>query len=120
MLFFYFLQVACIVLQNGEKKYDHKDLRFVSSVVTTGIEPGSNQECRQNLKDIIGFIRGWKNEEHLVMHFLSSDESEGCKNDSFTASTLKPGAYACTSKDHTSQIDSQTIIKGASEYRLEF
>ena len=107
--------------ENGEKKYDHKDLQFVSSVLTTGIEPGSNQECRQNLKDIIGFIRGWKNEEQLSMNFLSSDESDGCKNDSFvTASTLKPGAYACSSKDHTSRIDSRYIIKGASEYRLEF
>ena len=106
--------------ENGEKKYDNKDLQFVSSVVTTGIEPGSNQECRQNLEDIIGFIRGWKNEERLLMLFLSSDESEGCKNDSFTASTLKPGAYACSSKDQTSRIDSRRIIKGASEYRLEF
>ena len=107
--------------ENGEKKYDHKDLQFVSSVLTTGIEPGSNQECRQNLKDIIGFIRGWRNEEQLSMHFLSSDESDGCKNDSFvTASTLKPGAYACSSKDHTSRFDSRYIIKGTSEYRLEF
>ena len=106
--------------ENGEKKYDNKDLQFVSSVVTTGIEPGSNQECRQNLEDIIGFIRGWKNEERPLMLFLSSDESEGCKNDSFTASTLKSGAYACSSKDQTSRIDSRTIIKGASEYRLEF
>ena len=107
--------------ENGEKKYDHKDLQFVTSVLTTGIEPGSNQECRQNLKDIIGFIRGWRNDEQLSMHFLSSDESDGCKNDSFvTASTLKPGAYACSSKDHTSRFDSRYIIKGASEYRLEF
>ena len=105
--------------ENGGKKYDHKDLQFVSSVVTAGIEPGSNQECRENLEDIIGFIRGWKNEERPLMLFLSSDESEGCKND-VTASTLKPGAYACSSKDHTSGIDSRTIIKEASEYRLEF
>ena len=107
--------------ENGEKKYNHKDLQFVSSVVTIGIEPGSNQECRQNLQDIIGFIRGWKNEEKLVMHLVSSDESDGCKSDGYVkTSTRKPGAYACSSKDHTSRIDSQYIIKRGSEYRPEF
>ena len=107
--------------ENGKTNYDHKNLQFVSSVLTTGIEPGSNQECRQNLEDIIGFIRGWKNEEQLAMRFLSSDESDGCKSDSFvTASTQKPGAYACSVKDQTSRIDSRYIINEASDYRLEF
>ena len=100
--------------ENGEEKYNHKDLQFVSSVLTIGIEQGSNQECRQNLKDIIGFIRVWKNEEQLSMHFLSSDETDGCKV--ITASTRKPGGYACSSKDHTSRL-SQHIIKEGSEYR---
>ena len=103
--------------ENGMKEYDHKDLQFVSSVITTGIEPGSNQECRRNLKDIIGFIRGWENEEQLSMHFQSSDETNGCKL--VTASIRKPGAYACSSKDKKSRL-SRHIIKGGSDYRLEF
>ena len=100
--------------ENGEEKYNHKDLQFVSSVLTIGIEQGSNQECRQNLKDIIGFIRVWKNEEQLSMHFLSSDETDGCKV--ITASTRKPGGYVCSSKDQTSRL-SRHIIKKGSEYR---
>ena len=44
--------------ENGAEKYSHQDLQFVSSVQTIGIKQGSNQECRQNLNDIIGFIRG--------------------------------------------------------------
>ena len=100
--------------ENGAEKYSHKDLQFVSSVQTIGIKQGSNQECRQNLKDIIGFIRGWKNEEQLSMHFLSSDETDGCKLN--IASTRRPGGYACSSKDHTSRW-SRFIIKEGSEYR---
>ena len=100
--------------ENGAEKYSHKDLQFVSSVQTIGIKQGSNQECRQNLKDIIGFIRGWKNEEQLSMHFLSSDETDGCKLN--IASTRRPGGYACSSKDHTSRL-SRHIIKQGSEYR---
>ena len=100
--------------ENGAEKYSHKDLQFVSSVQTIGIKQGSNQECRQNLKDIIGFIRGWKNEEQLSMHFLSSDETDGCKRN--IASTRRPGGYACSSKDHTSRW-SRFIIKEGSEYR---
>ena len=79
--------------ENGAEKYSHKDLQFVSSVQTIGIKQGSNQECRQNLNDIIGFIRGWKNEEQLSMHFLSSDETDGCNFN--IPSTRKPGGYVC-------------------------
>ena len=101
--------------ENGAEKYSHQDLQFVSSVQIIGIKQGSNQECRQNLNDIIGFIRGWENEEQLLMHFLSSDETDGCKL--ITASTRKPGGYVCLSKDHRL---SPQIIKEGSEYRLEF
>ena len=43
---------------NGKNKYDHDDLKFISSVITAGIEQHSDLECRHNLIDIIGFVRG--------------------------------------------------------------
>ena len=100
--------------ENGAEKYSHQDLQFVSSVQIIGIKQGSDQECRQNLKDVIGFYRGWKNEEQLSMHFLSSDETDGCKL--ITASTRKPGGYTCSSKDNPSRL-SRNIINEGSEYR---
>ena len=100
--------------ENGAEKYSHQDLQFVSSVQIIGIKQGSNQECRKNLKDIIGFIRGWKSEEQLSMHFLSSDETDGCKL--LTASTRSAGGYACSSGDHTSRLPRHIINEG-SEYR---
>ena len=44
--------------ENQFVKYDHKDLKFISSVVTAGIERHSDLECRYNLNDIIGFRSG--------------------------------------------------------------
>ena len=41
---------------NGKNKYDHDNLKFISSVTTAGRH--SDLECRHNLIDIIGFIRG--------------------------------------------------------------
>ena len=44
--------------ENQIVKYDHKDLKFISSVVTAGIERYSDLECRHTLNDIIGFRVG--------------------------------------------------------------
>lgn len=44
--------------ENQIVKYNHKDLKFISSVVTAGIERNSDLECRYNLNDIIGFRNG--------------------------------------------------------------
>lgn len=44
--------------ENGIQKYDHDDLKFISTIKTAGIERHSDLECHHNLIDIIGFVRG--------------------------------------------------------------
>ena len=44
--------------ENGKTKYDHDEIKFISSVVTAGIDRHSDLECRRNLNDIIGFVKG--------------------------------------------------------------
>lgn len=44
--------------ENGIQKYDHDDLKFISTIKTAGILRYSDLECRHNLIDIIGFVRG--------------------------------------------------------------
>ena len=46
--------------ENQIVKYNYKDLKFISSVVTAGIERHTDLECRYNLNDIIGFRSGRK------------------------------------------------------------
>ena len=84
--------------ENQIVKYDHKDLKFITTVVTAGIERHSDLECRdRNLNDIIGF-RSFNNHENLMMIFLSSDENFACQD--MSVSIHKPGAYVCAIKGY--------------------